>query len=100
MVGPGLDLNGARLIADFNGASKRAITVRIPAHHKNVALRGMKFLHGTIVADSPALDAIGLICLTNQSWIYSWKFIDLDVEHFAMTSCSSTAACLKATVTP
>jgi hypothetical protein len=26
MVGPGLDLNGARLIADFNDATKRAIT--------------------------------------------------------------------------
>jgi hypothetical protein len=30
MVGPGLDLNGARLIADFNDASKGAITIRIP----------------------------------------------------------------------
>ena len=30
MLGPGLDLNGAKLIADFNDASKRAITIRIP----------------------------------------------------------------------
>ena len=67
MVGPGLDLNGARRIADSNDASKRAITVRIPAYQEHRA--GMKFLHGTIVADSPVLDAIGLICLTNQSWI-------------------------------
>jgi len=65
VVGPGLDLNGARLIADSNDASKRAI--RIPAYQEHRA--GMKFLHGTIVADSPVLDAIGLICLTNQSWI-------------------------------
>ena len=83
MVGPGLDLNGARLIADFNDATKRAITIRIPQTHKNIALRGMKFLHGTIVAESPALDALGFICLSNQSWIYSWKLIDLDIEHFA-----------------
>jgi len=64
MVGPGLNLNGAKLFADFNDATQRAITIRIPASHKNVALRGMKFLHGSIVALSPALDAIGLICLT------------------------------------
>jgi hypothetical protein len=83
MVGPGLNLNGAKLFADFNDATQRAITIRIPASHKNVALRGMKVLHGSIVALSPALDAIGLICLTNQSWIYSWKLMDLDIEHFA-----------------
>jgi len=83
MVGPGLNLNGAKLFADFNDATQRAITIRIPASHKNVALRGMKFLHGSIVALSPALDAIGLICLTNQSWIYSWKLMDLDIERFA-----------------
>src|ERR1700716_1673303 len=62
---------------------QRAITIRIPASNKNVALRGMKFLHGSIIALSPALDAMGLICLTNQSWIYSWKLMDLDIEHFA-----------------
>jgi hypothetical protein len=71
------------LFADFNDAMQRAITIRIPASNKNVALRGMKFLHGSIIALSPALDAMGLICLTNQSWIYSWKLMDLDIEHFA-----------------
>jgi hypothetical protein len=30
LLGPGLDLNGAKLIADFNDAGKRAITIRIP----------------------------------------------------------------------
>src|SRR4029453_13983055 len=51
-LGPGLDLNGAKLIADFNDATKRAITIRIPTHAKNVALRGMKILNGTIFAAS------------------------------------------------
>jgi len=73
----------AKLIADFNDASKRALTIRIPAHAKNVALRGMKILNGTIFAASAAQDAIGLECLTNQSWLYSWKLMDLDIEHFA-----------------
>jgi len=83
MLGPGLDLNGAKLIADFNDARQRAITIRIPATAKNVSLRGMKFYNGSIIAQSPAMDAIGLVCLTNQSWIYSWKFMNLDIEHFA-----------------
>jgi hypothetical protein len=52
-LGPGLDLNGAKLIADFNDASKRAITIRIPARAKNVALRGMKILNGTISPTAP-----------------------------------------------
>jgi hypothetical protein len=83
MVGPGVDLNGAKLIADFNDATQRAITIRIPEANKNVALRGMKFFNGCIIAESPALDALGLICLTNQSWIYSWKIMNLDIEQFA-----------------
>ena len=82
LLGPGLDLNGAKLIADFNDANKRAITIRIPARAKNIALRGMKILNGTILAASPAQDAIGLECLTNQSWLYSWKLMNLDIEHF------------------
>ena len=83
MLGPGLDLNGAKLIADFNDAKQRAITIRIPATARNVALRGIKIFNGTILAESPAQDAIGLVCLTNHSWIYSWKFMNLDIEHFA-----------------
>ena len=43
----------------------------------------MKILNGTILAASPAQDAIGLECLTNQSWLYSWKLMNLDIEHFA-----------------
>jgi hypothetical protein len=83
LLGPGLDLNGAKLIADFNDASQPAITIRIPASHRNVALRGVKIFNGTIIAESPARDAIALVCLTNRSWIYSWKLINLDIEHFA-----------------
>ena len=45
MVGPGVDLNGAKVIADFNDATRRAITIRIPGSSKNVALRGMKFFN-------------------------------------------------------
>jgi len=82
LLGPGLDLNGAKLIADFNDAGKRAITIRIPGHAKNVALRGMKIMNGTFVAASPAQDAIGLECRTNNSWLYSWKLMNLDIEHF------------------
>jgi hypothetical protein len=81
-LGPGLDLNGAKLIADFNDAGRRALTIRIPANRRNVALRGMKIVNGTIVAASAAQDAIGLECLTNQSWLYSWKLINLDIEQF------------------
>jgi hypothetical protein len=83
MIGPGVDLNGAKIFADFNDARERALTIRIPAASRNVALRGMKIMNGSIIARSPALDAVGLICLTNQSWIYSWKFMNLDIEHFA-----------------
>ncbi|TAJ89471.1 hypothetical protein [Reyranella sp.] len=83
MVGAGVDLNGAKVIADFNDAKQRAITIRIPPGHKKVAVRGLKFFNGTIIAESPALDALGLICLTNQSWIYSWKIMNLDIEQFA-----------------
>jgi len=83
MAGPGVDLNGAKVIADFNDATKRAITIRIPAANKNVDLRGMKFFNGSIIAESPALDALGFVCLTNASWIYSWKLINLDIERFA-----------------
>lgn len=82
-IGAGLDLNGAKLIADFNDATQRAITIRIPSAHKTVALRGLKVFDGTIAAESPALDAIGLICGTNKSWIYGWKIMNLDIEHFA-----------------
>src|SRR6266404_9329989 len=40
LVGAGLDLNGAKLIADFNDPAQSAITVRIPAAAKNIAFRG------------------------------------------------------------
>ena len=78
-----LDMNGARVIVDFNDATKtghhhprpRVAEERGPPQHEVPAR--------DIVAESPALDAIGLICLTNQRWMYSWKFIDLDIEHFA-----------------
>jgi hypothetical protein len=83
MIGAGVDLNGAKVIADFNDATKRAITIRIPSAYRNVSLRGMKFFDGSIIAESPALDALGFICLTNQSWIYSWKIMNLDIEQFA-----------------
>jgi hypothetical protein len=83
MVGPGVDLNGAKIFADFNDAQQRALTIRIPTGSTNIALRGLKIVNGTFIARSPALDAVGLVCLTNRSWIYSWKFIDLDIEHFA-----------------
>jgi hypothetical protein len=79
----GFDLNGAKLIADFNDARQRAITIRIPASAKNIAFRGMKIFNGSIFAETPAMDAIGLICLTNQSWIFSWKFMNLDIEGFS-----------------
>jgi len=82
LVGAGVDLNGAKIIADFNDPTQRAITIRIPPAFKNVALRSMKFFDGTIVAASPALDALGFICLTNHSWIYSWKLMNLDIEQF------------------
>jgi hypothetical protein len=83
MIGPGVDFNGAKLIADFNDATQRAITIRVPSSSKNVALRGMKFFNGSIIAESPAQDALGLVCVTNQSWIYSWKIMNLDIEGFA-----------------
>ncbi len=83
LVGPGLDLNGAKLIADFNDGGQSALTIRIPARHRNVALRGMKIFNGSIIAESPAQDAIALACLSNRSWIYSWKLMNLDIEHFA-----------------
>lgn len=83
MLGPGVDLNGAKLIADFDDPRQNAITIRIPATASKVSLRGMKFCNGVIVAGSPAQDAIALICATNQSWIYSWKFMNLDVGGFA-----------------
>jgi len=83
MIGPGVDLNGAKVIADFNDATRRAITIRIPGSSKNVALRGMKFFNGSIIAESPAQDGLGFVCLTNQSWIYSWKIMNLDIEQFA-----------------
>jgi hypothetical protein len=83
LLGPGLDLNGAKLIADFNDAARSAITIRIPQRSKNVAMRGMKIFNGSIVAASPAQDAIVLECRTNHSWLYSWKLMNLDIEHFA-----------------
>jgi hypothetical protein len=83
LLGAGLDLNGAKLIADFNDPSQSALTVRIPATAKKIAFRGMKIGNGSIVADSPARDALSLVCLTNQSWLYSWKIMNLDVEGFA-----------------
>jgi hypothetical protein len=79
----GVDLNGAKVIADFNDASRSALTIRIPAERKNVAFRGLKIFNGSFMAASPAQDAVSLICLTNQSWIFSWKFINLDIEAFA-----------------
>ncbi len=83
MLGPGVDLNGAKIIADFDDPRQNAITIRIPAAASKVSLRGMKFCNGVIIAGSPAQDAITLICATNQSWIYSWKFMNLDVGGFA-----------------
>lgn len=83
MLGPGVDLNGAKIIADFDDMRQNAITIRIPATANKVSLRGMKFCNGVIVAESPAQDAIALVCSTNQSWIYSWKFMNLDIEQFA-----------------
>jgi hypothetical protein len=83
LTGAGVDLNGAKIIADFNDPTRSALTVRIPANHKKVAFRGLKIFNGSIMADSPARDAIDLICLTNDSWIYSWKLMNLDIEGFA-----------------
>jgi adhesin HecA-like repeat protein len=83
MVGAGVDLNGAKVIADFNDPTQRAITIRIPPAFKNVSVRGLKVFNGTFVADSPALDALGVLCLANHSWIYSWKIMNLDIEQFS-----------------
>jgi len=83
LTGAGVDLNGAKIIADFNDPTRSALTVRIPANHKKVAFRGLKIFNGSFMADSPARDAIDLICLTNDSWIYSWKLMNLDIEGFA-----------------
>ena len=81
-LGPGLDLNGAKLLADFNDPGRRALTIRIPASKRGVALRGMKIMNGTILAASAAQDAVAMECLTNHSWNYSWKLVNLDIEHF------------------
>ena len=67
LTGAGVDLNGAKIIADFNDPNRSALTVRIPATHKKVAFRGLKIFNGSFMADSPAHDAIDLICLTNDS---------------------------------
>lgn len=83
MVGAGVDLNGAKVIADFNDPTQRAITIRIPPAFRNVSVRGLKIFNGTFVADSPALDAVGLLCLANHSWLYSWKIMNLDIEQFS-----------------
>ena len=83
MVGAGVDLNGAKVIADFNDPTQRAITIRIPPGFKNVSVRGLKVFNGTFVADSPALDALGMLCLSNHSWFYSWKIMNLDIEQFS-----------------
>ena len=56
----------------------------------------MKIMNGTILAESPAQDAIGLECHTNHSWLYSWKLMNLDIEHFQRDGLSSTAACSRA----
>lgn len=79
----GVDLNGAKVIADFNDPSRSALTIRIPANRKNVAFRGLKIFNGSFIAASPAQDAVDLICLTNQSWIFSWKLMNLDIEGFS-----------------
>lgn len=79
----GVDLNGAKIVADFNDASQSALTIRIPAARKNIAFRGLKIFNGSMIAASPARDAIDLICLTNQSWIFSWKLMNLDIEGFS-----------------
>jgi hypothetical protein len=79
----GVDLNGAKVVADFNNADRSALTIRIPADRKGVAFRGLKIFNGSFITDSPAQDAIDLICLTNSSWIFSWKFMNLDIEGFA-----------------
>jgi hypothetical protein len=92
LTGAGVDLNGAKIVADFNDPRQSALTIRIPAEHKNVAFRGLKIFNGSFIAESPARDAIDLVCLTNQSWIYSWKFMNLDIEALPVMACSSTAA--------
>lgn len=79
----GVDLNGAKIVADFNDAGQSALTIRIPANRKSIAFRGLKIFNGSLIAASPARDAIDLICLTNQSWIFSWKLMNLDIEGFA-----------------
>jgi hypothetical protein len=79
----GVALNGAKIIADFNDPMRSALTIRIPANPRNVSFRGLKIFDGSFIAESPAMDAIDLICLTNQSWIYSWKLMNLDIEGFA-----------------
>ena len=83
LTGAGVDLNGAKIVADFNDPRQSALMIRIPAERKNVAFRGLKIFNGSFLAESPARDAIDLVCLTNQSWIYSWKFMNLDIEGFA-----------------
>ena len=93
-------VGGASALADLNDATRRAITVRIPGSSKNVALRGMKFFNGSIIAHSPAQDGLGFVCLTNQSWIYSWKIMNLDVEQSRVMDCSSADASPKASATP
>lgn len=79
----GVDLNGAKVVADFNNPNRSALTIRIPANRKGIAFRGLKIFNGSFITDSPAQDAIDLICLTNSSWIFSWKIMNLDIEGFA-----------------
>lgn len=82
ILGAGVDLNGAKIIADFHDATRRAITIRVPPGYGNVSVRGLKVMDGTFVAESPAADALGFLCTTNRSWINSWKLMNLDIEGF------------------
>lgn len=81
--GGGLNMNGAKLICDFNDATKYALTFLIQSSTHSVGWQGGTIRNIFFDCSSPACGAIKYQCRTNQSWIYAFRHQNLNLNNFS-----------------
>lgn len=85
--GFGLRMNGAKVVCDFNDATKYAITVRIAvvsgAVVQAIGIRNLQITDCAFSGPTTFAGALKLECLSNGSGIYSWMIQNVSCENHA-----------------
>lgn len=72
----GLNMNGARILCDFNDPTAFGLSYVIdpPPAPQTIVCKGPDISDVTFIAISPAAGGVRLECRTNQSWIFGFIF--------------------------